>query len=187
VLGHRRYIRHHQYKGVSDCYASPTKTIRQDPWRWDAPSKVRFAMDSPLEGSGFEPSVPRQEKWPSSSDQTRVGRTLTWGGGAESTLDFGLGFTVAERLETRWGKSVRGGNKTAWRHTTTTAHRSVPVHRSAHSTEQERHNTEQPAHRLWPHRRSLVPTTHRLPNHLHDDPAPALHWRSKSRQPRIFR
>src|SRR5437867_4237216 len=37
-----------------------------------------------------EPSVPRQEKWsmPSSSgDQTRVGRTPTLGGGAESSLD----------------------------------------------------------------------------------------------------
>ena len=45
--------------------------------------------DSPLEGTGFEPSVPRQEKWsmPSSSDQTRVGRTLTLGGGAESSLE----------------------------------------------------------------------------------------------------
>ncbi len=56
-------------------------------------------------------------------------------------------FTVAERLGIRSGKSVRRGNKIAWRHTTTTAHRSVPVHRSAHSTEQERHNTEQPTHR----------------------------------------
>src|SRR6267378_3473667 len=46
-------------------------------------------MDSPVEGTGFEPSVPRQEKWsmPSSSDQTRVGRTLTLGGGAESSLE----------------------------------------------------------------------------------------------------
>jgi len=46
----------------------------------------RFVPDSPLEGTGFEPSVPRQEKWsmPSFSDQTRVGRTLTLGGGAES-------------------------------------------------------------------------------------------------------
>src|SRR5712672_3056364 len=51
--------------------------------------KVRFATDSLLEGTGFEPSVPRQEKWsmPSSSDQTRVGRTLTLGGGAESSLE----------------------------------------------------------------------------------------------------
>ena len=41
-----------------------------------------------LAGTGFEPSVPRQEKWsmPSSSDQTRVGRTLTLEGGAESSL-----------------------------------------------------------------------------------------------------
>jgi hypothetical protein len=41
--------------------------------------EVGFASDSPLEGTGFEPSVLRQEKWsmPSSSDQTRVGRTLT--------------------------------------------------------------------------------------------------------------
>src|ERR1700730_867898 len=38
-------------------------------------------------GTGFEPSVPRQEKWsmPSSGDQTRVGRTLTLGGGAQSS------------------------------------------------------------------------------------------------------
>src|SRR6202047_1142638 len=45
--------------------------------------------DSPAEGTGFEPSVPRQEKWsmPSSSDQTRVGRTLTLGGGAEFSLE----------------------------------------------------------------------------------------------------
>src|SRR5882672_8121103 len=50
---------------------------------------IEFAPDSPVEGSGFEPSVPRQEKWsmPSSSDQTRVGRTLTLGGGAESSLE----------------------------------------------------------------------------------------------------
>src|SRR5882672_7508117 len=51
--------------------------------------KIRFAVDSPLEGTGFEPSVPRQEKWsmPSSSDQTRVGRTLTLREGAESSLE----------------------------------------------------------------------------------------------------
>ena len=57
--------------------------------RWDLSPKIRFAPDSPLEGTGFEPSVPRQEKWsmPSSSDQTRVGRTLTLGGGAESSLE----------------------------------------------------------------------------------------------------
>jgi hypothetical protein len=50
---------------------------------------IRFAEDSALEGTGFEPSVPRREKWsmPSSSDQTRVGRTLTLGGGAESSLE----------------------------------------------------------------------------------------------------
>jgi hypothetical protein len=29
-----------------------------DGHRWDAPPKVRFARDSPLEGNGFEPSVP---------------------------------------------------------------------------------------------------------------------------------
>src|SRR5882762_4777853 len=52
-------------------------------------SAYQFATDSPLEGTGFEPSVPRQEKWsmPSSSDQTRGGRTLTLGGGAESFLE----------------------------------------------------------------------------------------------------
>ena len=51
--------------------------------------KFKFAPDSALEGTGFEPSVPRQEKWsmPSSSDQTRVGRTLPLGGGAESSLE----------------------------------------------------------------------------------------------------
>jgi hypothetical protein len=27
----------------------------------DAPVKVRFALDSALEGAGFEPSVPRQK------------------------------------------------------------------------------------------------------------------------------
>ena len=45
--------------------------------------------DSPLEGTGFEPSVPRQEQWsmPSSCDQTRDGRTLTLGEGAESSLE----------------------------------------------------------------------------------------------------
>jgi hypothetical protein len=26
--------------------------------RWDSPPKIRFAPDSPLEGTGFEPSVP---------------------------------------------------------------------------------------------------------------------------------
>ena len=35
----------------------------------------RSPRDSPLEGTGFEPSVPRQEKWsmPNSSDKTLVG------------------------------------------------------------------------------------------------------------------
>ena len=49
----------------------------------------RIDPDSVLEGTGFEPSVSRREKWsmPSSSDQTRVGRTLTLGGGAESSLE----------------------------------------------------------------------------------------------------
>src|SRR6202011_5127998 len=49
----------------------------------------RWFAGSLLEGTGFEPSVPRQEKWsmPSSGDQTRVGRTLTLGGGAESSLE----------------------------------------------------------------------------------------------------
>src|SRR6266478_742490 len=27
--------------------------------RWDSSPKIRFAQDSPLEGTGFEPSVPR--------------------------------------------------------------------------------------------------------------------------------
>src|SRR6266404_9182002 len=48
-----------------------------------------LSSESPPPGTGFEPSVPRQEKWsmPSSSDQTRVGRTLTLGGGTESSLE----------------------------------------------------------------------------------------------------
>ena len=29
--------------------------------RWDSPRKLGFAPDSPLEGGGFEPSVPRQK------------------------------------------------------------------------------------------------------------------------------
>src|SRR5712671_3817822 len=29
--------------------------------RWDSSPKIRFALDSPLEGDGFEPSVPRQK------------------------------------------------------------------------------------------------------------------------------
>jgi hypothetical protein len=32
--------------------------------RWDSPPKARFAPDSPLEGSGFEPSVPPQKERP---------------------------------------------------------------------------------------------------------------------------
>jgi hypothetical protein len=42
-----------------------------------------------MEGTGFEPSVPLQEKWsmPSSSDQTRVGRTLIFGGGTPVFLE----------------------------------------------------------------------------------------------------
>src|ERR1700738_3543759 len=56
-----------------------------------APPTMKGAgeTDSPAEGTGFEQSVPRQKKWsmPSSSDQTRVGRTLTLGGGAEFSLE----------------------------------------------------------------------------------------------------
>ena len=36
--------------------------VAADGHRWDAPPKVRFATDSPLEGDGFEPSVPRVER-----------------------------------------------------------------------------------------------------------------------------
>ena len=35
-----------------------------DGHRWDAPPKVRFARDSPLEGGGFEPSVPAEPETP---------------------------------------------------------------------------------------------------------------------------
>src|SRR5467141_2872802 len=51
--------------------------------------EANFVADSLLEGTGFEPSVPRHDKWsmPSSSDQTWVGRTPTLGGGAESSLE----------------------------------------------------------------------------------------------------
>ena len=61
-----------------------------------------FAPDSPLEGTGFEPSVPGQEKWsmPGSSDQTRVGRTLTLGGSAESSLE-------GRDIELVWGFSCQ--------------------------------------------------------------------------------
>jgi hypothetical protein len=39
---------------------SNTQKSRENPprSRWDAPPKFRFAGDSPLEGDGFEPSVP---------------------------------------------------------------------------------------------------------------------------------
>jgi len=30
--------------------------------RWDSSPKIRFAQDSPLEGTGFEPSVPLLQK-----------------------------------------------------------------------------------------------------------------------------
>src|ERR1700730_18489901 len=52
-------------------------------------ARNRWFADSPLEGTGCGPSVRRQEKrsMPSSSDQTRVGRTLTLGGGAVSSLE----------------------------------------------------------------------------------------------------
>src|ERR1700730_6611215 len=38
--------------------------------RWDSPPKIRFAPDSPLEGAGFEPSVPLGKlvrPWPGAS------------------------------------------------------------------------------------------------------------------------
>src|ERR1700757_980879 len=38
---------------------SPVTLIEAfDGHRWDSPPKIKFAPDSPLEGSGFEPSVP---------------------------------------------------------------------------------------------------------------------------------
>ena len=33
-----------------------------DGHRWGAPPKIRFALDSPLEGAGFEPSVPLENE-----------------------------------------------------------------------------------------------------------------------------
>ena len=36
------------------------KAIRAE-IKWDSPPKIRFAPDSPLEGNGFEPSVPGRE------------------------------------------------------------------------------------------------------------------------------
>src|SRR5438046_10381470 len=57
---------------------------RGKPGFWTFESGCGRETDSPLEGTGFEPSVPRQEKWtmPSSSDQPQVSRTMTLGGGA---------------------------------------------------------------------------------------------------------
>src|SRR4029077_5723708 len=48
-------------------------------------TQVRFAADSSLEGTGFEPSVPPQEsgRCQVPAIRPRVGRTLTLGGGAE--------------------------------------------------------------------------------------------------------
>jgi hypothetical protein len=44
-----------------------------------AVKEVRFAMDSPLEGAGFEPSVPRQgERLAVQSDQKPAGRPRWW-------------------------------------------------------------------------------------------------------------
>src|SRR5258705_13189069 len=67
-------------KSISDSITSRFDNFRTGP----KAGLGQFATDSLLEGTGFEPSVPRQEKWsmPSSSDRTRVGRTLTLGGGA---------------------------------------------------------------------------------------------------------
>ena len=42
---------------VSGVLALPFGEI-PDGHRWDSPPKIRFAPDSPLEGAGFEPSVP---------------------------------------------------------------------------------------------------------------------------------
>jgi hypothetical protein len=40
---------------------SPVTLIEAfDGHRWDSPPKIKFAPDSPLEGGGFEPSVPQQ-------------------------------------------------------------------------------------------------------------------------------
>jgi len=54
----------------------------RDPGNW-----VRTRL--PTGENRFRTIGPRQEKWsmPSSSDQTRVGRTLTLGGGAEASLE----------------------------------------------------------------------------------------------------
>src|SRR5258705_9000755 len=72
-------------KSISDSITSRFDNFRTGP----KAGLGQFATDSLLEGTGFEPSVPRQEKWsmPSSSDQTRGGRTLALGGGAESSLE----------------------------------------------------------------------------------------------------
>jgi hypothetical protein len=43
-----------------DCKASPTRTIRQDPWRWAAPSKVRFGAS--IEGSDASVQQSRIER-----------------------------------------------------------------------------------------------------------------------------
>ena len=48
---------HHQ--DLDDDKQLLAKVIPSTVGGWDAPPKLRFAIDSPLEGAGFEPSVPR--------------------------------------------------------------------------------------------------------------------------------
>src|SRR5580700_6250157 len=64
-----------------------------DVHRWDAPPKVRFARDSPLEGDGFELPVPRElisagGRNPAASGSTSAldGATRAQLGGAERTV-----------------------------------------------------------------------------------------------------
>ena len=85
----------HTVEAVTPLTEGERSRFAEDFW-----SRRRFAPASALEGTGFETIGPASEKWsmPSSSDQTRVGRTLILGGGAESSLEAetsGLG--LAER------------------------------------------------------------------------------------------
>jgi hypothetical protein len=47
------------YDGYRVAGLRPGRQKGSDGW-WAAPPKIRFAIDSPLEGAGFEPSVPHR-------------------------------------------------------------------------------------------------------------------------------
>src|SRR6266404_5213167 len=69
--------------------------------RWDSSPKIRFAQDSPLEGTGFEPSVPPRTERPWGAPKSILAISDLTLGGSTDRADVPIGNAQQSLLQQR--------------------------------------------------------------------------------------